>query len=215
MQRVYALPIARNKHPPVFVSVAVHGPLTEAHARALVDDDKLSQAPAEQAAPAQQGWFDRSMESMLQRWEQFEAVPNDDPKHWKARLRHTVGAKDHTQHMLHMVAGSQYAEVEIAHPSLLSPSAIQSTLHAVTNGNAKSATYVAAGLLPLTVAGAVVIPFFGKFLLAGALFHMFDSARSVKGLEALQALIDAGRVHFVCDPQLDELYNNSEVCPTR
>lgn len=212
MQRVYALPIAheRHKQPPVFVTVPVHGPLTEEQAALLQEeeiDESVSATCSEQGKPAD-GWFDSSMTSMLQRWERFEAVPNDDPTHWKAKLRKTVAAKDHTQHMLHAVASSQYAVVEVAHPSSLGPSAIQATLQAVTNGSAdaKTATYAAAGLLPLTVAGAVVIPLVGKFLLAGALFHMFDSARSVKGLEALQALIDAGRVHFVCDPQLDDVY---------
>lgn len=212
MQRVYALPVA-PKHPPVFVTVPVHGPLTEEQQTLLQREPPKNASSSSSSEQQQRGWFDRSMASMLQRWERFEAVPDNDEQHWKAKLRKTVASKNHTQHMLHTVAGSQYATVEVAHPSSLGPSAIQQTLHAVTNGSAdaKSATYVAAGLLPLSAVAGVMVPFVGKFLFAGALFHMFDSARSANGLEALQALIDAGRVHFVCDPQLDEFFNDQQV----
>lgn len=168
MQRVYALPIAKNDtatYSPVFVTVSVQGCLTEA-------DSSLILAQHNTAEP---GWFGR----VMQHWQRLEAVPNDDPTHWKAKLRKTVASKSDQDHLLHTVDA---ATVEIAHPSHLSPSAIQRMIHELTSNNVSEATSVmAAGLLPLSVAGAAIIPFVGKFILAGNLFHFFDSARAVKG----------------------------------
>ncbi len=181
MQRVYALPIAQNDTKtfnPVFVTVSVQGCLTEADA-ALINNPSFD-------TPQTTGWLGRM-------WERFEAAPDDDPTHWKAKLRKTVAPKTDTQHLLLHTTATDHVVVEIAHPTTLGPSAIQRLIHEITDK--PEAIAVFAGLLPLSVAGAAVIPIFGKFVLASNLYHLFDSTKAVKGIGDDGAVVV---IHVVC-----------------
>lgn len=161
-------------------------------------------------------WFDRQLSNALRKFQDFEKC--DDKDHWKYQMRRTLAPKDSVKHMLHAVA-SQVVKVEIAHPSTMSPSAIQQRLHDLAGeqrkGRTKNNTYLSAGLLPLSAASAAILPLVGKFFVAANLYHMFDSYRATQGMEALQQLIDGGCVEFVDDPQLDAFFGRDDVWESR